>query len=73
GLNCRSGPGTEYSVVEVKSPNERLFLASIHFGGGPPYINFDERGLPWLKVDGGYETYCFVRANTLFIEPTRER
>ncbi|MEB3826084.1 SH3 domain-containing protein [Phormidium sp. CCY1219] len=73
GLNCRSGPGTEYSVVEVKSANDPLSLATIHFvGGGPPYINLDESGLPWLKVDGGYETHCFVRANTEFIEPTSE-
>ena len=73
GLNCRSGPGTNYSVVEVKRPGQNLYLASEHFGGGPPYIEKDKRGLPWLKVDGGYESYCFVRANTLFVEPTRER
>lgn len=72
GLNCRSGPGANYPVVEVKVTGETLFLASEHFGGSPPYINLDERDLPWLKVDGGYESYCFVRANSRFIRPIPE-
>ena len=74
GLNCRSGHCSYHSVVEVRSANDFLYLASTHFvGGGRPYINLDESGLPWLKVNGGYETYCFVRANTEFIEPTPYR
>lgn len=73
GLNCRSGPGTNYAVVVVQPQGQTLYLASEHFGGGPPYINLDERELPWLKVDGGYESYCFVRANSWFIQPIQER
>jgi len=65
GLNCRRGPGTNFSVVEVKRSGAIVETTARSFD-----IERDSRGLPWLRVEAEKASSCFVRANDRFIRPT---
>ncbi|HLP91395.1 MAG TPA: hypothetical protein VK184_22785 [Nostocaceae cyanobacterium] len=69
GLNCRSGPGSNYRIVQKFDNNDKLLAPT---QSGEPLIRRDRRGKPWLAVSPNgyqYETSCYVRANQSFIRP----
>ena len=69
GLNCRSGAGSSYRVVKNFSNGYKI---SVFTQGEDPLIKRDRQGKPWLAVlptGYQYETPCFVRANSSFIQP----
>ena len=69
GLQCRSGPGTNYRVIKRFARGKAV---SVFTQGEENIIQVDARNLPWLAVlptGYQYETPCFVRANSRFIQP----
>jgi hypothetical protein len=77
GLKCRSGSGTEFSVVKVLTVRETFQVKTSE--GRDQHNNptkLDNRGLPWFMVTdsssssrGEEKVKCFVRANSRYIEP----
>ena len=67
-LNCRSGPGTNYSVL-TRYPRASTLLTFSELEGNP--IRRDRQGLPWARIKwaGTSGSPCFVRANISFVRP----
>jgi hypothetical protein len=69
-LNCRSGPGTNYRILNSFKRGERIISHNELEGNT---IQYDKQNKPWLRVKYQYEgtsaPACFVRANLQFIRP----
>ncbi|NJL65969.1 MAG: hypothetical protein HC894_02340 [Microcoleus sp. SM1_3_4] len=65
-LNCRSGPGTNYSIL-TQYPAASIIPTYSELEGNP--IRRDRQGLPWVRIKwaGTGGAPCYVRANTSFI------
>jgi uncharacterized protein YgiM (DUF1202 family) len=69
GLNCRSSAGSNYRVVKKFYNGNKMLVFT---QGEDPLIRWDRQEKPWLAVlptGYQYETPCFVRANSRFIQP----
>jgi hypothetical protein len=72
GLNCRSGSGTQFSIV--RSFNQGTILqADVGRGGSDEVVSNgkDTKGKPWMRVrrEAGESYECNVRGNRRYIKP----
>jgi len=75
-LNCRSDPGTSSQIIKIFSRGD-IIQAEVGRGGSDEVLinSRDNKGKPWMKVRGGKvfnsssSLNCYVRDNSLYIEP----
>ena len=78
GLNCRSGPGTQYDIVKVLRKGETFKIPTTEGrNANVDPTKLDDHDLPWFRVEGAQvqrgrpgEVVCLVRASSKYIEPT---
>jgi hypothetical protein len=72
GLNCRSGLGTQFSIVRSFKVGI-LLQADVGRGGSDEVVmnGKDNQGKPWMRVrsEAGKSYQCNVRANRRYIKP----
>ncbi len=72
GLNCRSGSGTQFSIVRSFKTGT-ILQANVGRGGSDEVVinGKDNQGKPWMRVrsEAGESYECSVRANRRYIKP----
>ena len=71
GLNCRKSANLNSPIVRTYSEQSLLEVEIYRGGSDEVFFNYlDPSGRPWMPVRGNsFEDVCFVRANSLFIQP----
>ncbi|MEA5478550.1 hypothetical protein VB774_13055 [Pseudanabaena galeata UHCC 0370] len=71
GLNCRRSASLRSPIVRTYLKNAVLEVEVYRGGSDEVLVNpLDENGRPWMPVRGrNIEDICYVRANSLYIQP----
>jgi len=70
-LNCRRSASVFSPIVRTYLKDNLLEVEVYRGGSDEVSMNYlDDNGKPWMPVRGGsYGDRCFVRANSLYIQP----